>query len=98
MADQKLQIKTCMKEIRPALEIQEEASLTQFQKLIQKKKLCSLLYSCKLKDYKDWQYKITKIGEMNELLEGNEGSIQKTVPLAFPAEKDSVTSHTQKML
>lgn len=35
---------------------------------------------------------------MNELLEGNEGSIQKTVPPAFPAEKDSVTSHTQKML
>lgn len=35
---------------------------------------------------------------MNELLEGNEGSIQKTVPLAFPAEKDSVTSHIQKML
>lgn len=97
MADQKLQIKTCMKERRPAPEIQEEASLTQFQKLIQKN-WCSFLYSCKLRDYTDWQDKITKIGEMNELLEGNEGSIQKTAPLAFPAEKDSVTSHTQKML
>lgn len=86
-----------MKQRGLALEIQEEASLTRFQKLIQKKWF-SFLYCCKLKDYKDWLYKITKIGEMNKLLEGNEGSIQKTVPLAFPVEKDSVTSHTQKML
>lgn len=33
---------------------------------------------------------------MNELLERNEGSIQKT--FAFPDEKVSVTSHIQKIL
>lgn len=35
---------------------------------------------------------------MNELLERNEGSIQKTVPFGFLAEKVSVTSHIEKML
>lgn len=35
---------------------------------------------------------------MNKLLERNEGSIQKTVPFAFPDEKVSVTSHTVRKL
>ena len=92
----KLQIKACIRKRKLALDTQEAASLTQFQKLIFKiGVLAFILASWKI--IRTDSVKLQRQEEY-ELLERNEGSIQKIVPFAFPAAKVSVTSYIQKML